>query len=61
MSPIVSAVAQIVGLIILGVVNQFTVVNLAILRFVTEALMMGLRMAITYGNKSSFSDKRLAR
>ncbi len=60
-STVVSAVAQIVGLIVLGVANQFTVVNLAILRFGTEALMMGLRMAITYGNKSSFSDKRLAR
>lgn len=55
-STVVSAAAQIVGLIVLGVANQFTVVNLAILRFVTEALMMGLRMAITYSNKSSFRD-----
>lgn len=60
-STVIAAVAQVTGLFVLGVTNQFTVVNLAILRFGTEALMMGLRMAMTYSNKSCFSDNNLAR
>lgn len=60
-STVVAAAAQIIGLIALGTTNQFTVVNLAILRFSTEALMMGVRMAMTYSNKKFFSDKNLAR
>lgn len=60
-STVVAAAAQIIGLIALGTTNRFTVVNLAILRFSTEALMMGLRMAMTYSNKRFFSDKNLAR
>lgn len=60
-STVVAAVAQVGGLIVLGVINQFTVVNLAILRFSTEALMMGLRMILTYSNKKFFSDKNLVR
>ena len=60
-STVAAAIAQIFGLLVLGITNQFTVVNLAILRFGTEALMMGLRMALTYSNKSCFSDNKLTR
>ena len=53
-STIIAAVTQVIGLLILGLTNHFTVINLAILRFSTEALMMCVRMIFTYKNKSAF-------
>ena len=53
-STIIAAVAQVMGLIILILFNQLTLINMAILRFSTEALMMLIRMLITYRNKKEF-------
>lgn len=54
-STIIAAAAQIAGLLVLGLTNHFTVINLAILRFSTEALMMYIRMFFVYKNKNEFS------
>lgn len=44
LTTVVTAVAQIIGLFVLALINQFTLVNLAILRFATELLMCSLRI-----------------
>lgn len=55
LSTITAAVIQVVGLIVLIIVNQFTLINLAILRGGTELIMMGIRMFVVYKNKAAFS------
>lgn len=53
-STVIAAIAQVLGLVVLYVTNNFTLVAIAILRFSTEALMMLIRMSITYKNRDSF-------
>lgn len=53
-STIIAAIAQVAGLVVLYATNNFTLVAIAILRFSTEALMMLIRMSITYKNRDSF-------
>lgn len=52
---IIAAVAQVIGLVVLIKCNMFTTVALAVLRGGTEALMMFMRMFMTYKNKALFS------
>lgn len=53
-STMIAAAAQVLGLLCLVVFRQFTLIPLAILRFSTEALLLAIRMAITYKNKKEF-------
>ncbi|MBQ9744186.1 MAG: oligosaccharide flippase family protein [Clostridia bacterium] len=59
-STVLSASFQLIGLIVLIVFNCFTLISLAILRSLTELVLMGTRMFITYRNKRMFSDFRCA-
>ncbi len=59
-STIVAATMQVVGLLILAVIDQFNLVALALLRAGTEACLMLTRMFITYRNKGKFAiDKKI--
>ena len=51
MTTIIAAIAQVIGLAALVVMNCFTVHALALLRGLTEFLLMGLRMGCVYQNK----------
>lgn len=51
---IITAVLQILGLVGLILFNQFTLINIAILRCTTELVMMCLRVGLTYKNKKEF-------
>ncbi len=53
-STIIAAVVQVVGLIVLIAIGQLTLIAMALLRSATEALMMVIRMAVTYANRKSF-------
>lgn len=54
LSTIIAAVAQVAGLLVLIVINKFTLVNLAILRGGTEFILMAVRMVIAYKNRNLF-------
>lgn len=51
---IIAAVAQVVGLIVLIKCNAFTTIALAVLRGLTEAVLMFMRMFMTYKNRDLF-------
>lgn len=50
----ITAILQIVGMVILLFVGQFTVLNLAVLRGITEACMFGMRFRYVYKFKGEF-------
>lgn len=52
---IITAMAQVCGLIVLLGVNGFTLENLAILRAATELLMCGMRMSYCYRYRNLFA------
>ena len=52
LSTIIASVSQIAGIVILILCQQFTVINLAILRGVTECLLMVARMLFVYRSKA---------
>ena len=54
LTTIITAVCQVVGLFFLVLIKQFTLINIALLRFATELVMLGLRMFFTYKNKILF-------
>lgn len=60
LSTIIAAVFQIAGLIVLVFAGWFTLINLAILRGITEFLLMAIRMFITYKNKGEFIRSKAA-
>ena len=53
-STTIAAVIQILGLVALMVFGAFDLVSLAILRGVTEMILMAIRMALVYKNKRQF-------
>ena len=53
-STVVSAVVQIGGLFFLVAISQLNLITMALLRVFTEALLMIIRMSITYANRKSF-------
>lgn len=53
-STVVAAAVQVVGIAALIVLGKFTLVNLAVLRTVTEAALMLIRMWLVYKNKRLF-------
>lgn len=52
---ITAAVAQVLGLVILIAINKFTLINIAILRCLSELLLMSMRMFFTFKNKKLFT------
>lgn len=55
LSTIISAVCQVLGLLLLAVTNHFTLIALALLRGVTELILLGTRMFFTYKNRDMFT------
>ena len=55
----VTAVAQVLGLIVLILINKFTLINVAILRCLTELLMLILRIRYCYIFSNEFNDKKV--
>lgn len=53
-STVITAGIQVLGLVILAITNGFTLINMAILRCGTEALLMCIRIALTYKSRSEF-------
>lgn len=56
-STVIAATVQIAGLIILLIAGAFDLVSLAILRGVSEAVLMAVRMVMVYKNKREFSSE----
>ena len=54
LTTIITAIVQVTGLGLLILTDKFTLINIAILRGITELLMMVMRMSITYKNKKLF-------
>lgn len=54
LSTIIAAVIQVAGLALLAAVGRFTLVALACLRGTTELILLLLRVALVYKNKSCF-------
>ncbi|MBR2376588.1 MAG: oligosaccharide flippase family protein [Clostridia bacterium] len=54
-STIISAVFQVVGIIVLAYLNLFNVYALALLRGATELILLLIRMVIVYKNKREFA------
>ncbi|MCD7835215.1 MAG: oligosaccharide flippase family protein [Lachnospiraceae bacterium] len=55
-STVITAIVQILGLILLAVANRFTVINIALLRGFTEALMSIIRMYYCYRYRKEFKN-----
>ncbi len=53
-STIVSSLVQVCGLILLLIIDQFTLLNICIVRCVTELCLCSIRMFIVYKNKNLF-------
>ncbi len=54
LSTIISAVCQVIGLLLLAVTHHFTLIALALLRSFTELILLGTRMFFTYKNRGKF-------
>lgn len=54
LSTIIAAVAQVLGVALLILFNAFNITNLALLRCLTEFILMAIRIFITYKNKKYF-------
>lgn len=55
MTTIITAVAQVIGLVILIAVDQFTLIHIALLRGATELLMLSLRVGVCYRFRSEYN------
>lgn len=53
-STVIAASVQVAGLLILIITDSFALIPLAILRGVTEAILLGIRMWTVYKNKKEF-------
>ncbi len=53
---VIAAIAQIIGLFLLAIVNRFSLIHLALLRATTEFFMLVLRLNYTIKYKKMFSD-----
>lgn len=54
-STVISAVFQVLGLVVLIAVNRFTLVNLAFLRCATEAVLLSTRLSCCAANRKLFN------
>ncbi len=55
LSTVISAICQVVGLLLLGITGNFTLTSLALLRGCTELILLLVRMFFTYKNRDKFS------
>lgn len=60
LSTVIAAVFQVVGLLVLILADWFTLINLAVVRGITELILMVIRMFITYKNKGEFTKIKAA-
>ena len=60
LSTVIAAVFQVVGLLVLILAGWFTLINLAVVRGITELILMVIRMFITYKNKGEFTKIKAA-
>lgn len=54
LSTTIAAIIQVLGLLILLLIHQFNLVNIAFLRFASELCMLSMRLFFTYKNRSLF-------
>lgn len=57
-STIIAAIFQITGLVVLILINRFTLIGVVIVRNLTELLLMSIRMGVCYKNKSLFNGEQ---
>ena len=57
LTTLIAAIVQIAGLFLLVLINRFTLVNLAILRTVTEIILFASRAFLTYKYRKLFNNK----
>lgn len=60
LSTVIAAVFQVIGLLVLILSGWFTLINLAVVRGITELILMVIRMFITYKNKGEFTKIKAA-
>ena len=54
LTTIISAIVQVVGLIFIAIIGQFTLIGICIVRNVTEFVLCMIRMALVYKNRKQF-------
>lgn len=54
-STIIAAVVQVLGLVFLLIIKQFSILAIALVRNITELTLCAIRMGIVYSNKSKFN------
>lgn len=57
-STVIAAITQVLGIFLLIIFNSFNLINLAVLRGLTELILMLVRMFITYKNKKYFNGEK---
>ena len=57
MTTIISALIQVAGLVLLICIDRFTLVNICIVRNITEISLATMRMYLVYKNKKMFTNK----
>ena len=55
-STIISAVVQVLGLILLAIIGKFTLLGICIVRNATELVLCVIRMSLVYKNKNKYED-----
>lgn len=53
-STIISAVVQVLGLVLLAIIGKFTILGIAIVRCLSELSLCVIRMSVVYRNKKKF-------
>ena len=59
LTTVIGVIIQVLGLILLFILDSFTLINLAIVRCVSEVVLCVLRMIIVYKNKKKFFVDRI--
>ena len=54
LTTIISAIVQVLGLLFLALIGQFTLIGIAVVRGVSETVLCVSRMFVTYKNKKLF-------
>lgn len=56
---VVASIIQVCGIVVVSILGNFNLINLAIIRGVAELVVASLRMCVVYRNKSLFQNKKL--
>ena len=59
MSTIISAVVQVLGLVLLALIGKFTLLGICIVRNVTELVLCVIRMTLVYKNRKEFDGHKI--